>query len=79
MRDDIHTEGHTRLRTALKRERKKAGITQTQLAKKTGRSQAYISKFENGDLRIDVIDFLLFCEVIGCDPILILEEIAKED
>jgi len=78
MRNEIHSERHVRLRTLMKRERKSAGLKQTDIAKKTSRSQAYISKFENGDLRLDVIDFMLFCEVIGCDPHAILKEIYSE-
>lgn len=75
MRGEIYSEEHTRLRKALHRERKKAGLKQADLAKRTNRSQAYISKFENGDLRLDVVDFLAFCEVIGCDPHTIIEEV----
>lgn len=75
MRSEIYSKEHTRLRTILRQERKKAGLRQSDLAKRTNRSQAYISKFENGDLRLDVIDFVKFCEVIGCNPSSILKEI----
>ena len=59
----------------MKRERKAAGLRQIEIAKKTNRSQAYISKFENGDLRLDVIDFIKLCQAIGCNPHKILDEI----
>lgn len=75
MRDEIYSIEHTRLRTILRRERKSAGLRQTDIAKTTQRSQAYISKFENGDLRLDVIDFVRICNAIGCDPHVILDEI----
>lgn len=74
MRDQIHSDEHRRLREILKRERKSAGIRQSDLAKQTGRSQAYISKFEGGDVRLDVADFVLFCRFIGCDPHKVLDE-----
>lgn len=75
MRDEIYSPEYTRLREVLRRERKKAGLKQSEIAKKTNRSQAYVSKFENGDLRLDVIDFVRFCGVIGCDPHTILKEV----
>jgi len=77
MRNEIYSKEHRVLRSALKRERKAAGIRQIELATKTNRSQAYISKFENGDLRLDVIDFVRICEAIGCDPHEVLKEIIN--
>lgn len=74
MRDEIYSEGHRRLREILKRERVAAGLRQSDVAEQTDRSQAYISKFENGELRLDVGDFVLFCRTIGCDPHAVLDE-----
>jgi len=75
MRSEIYSKEHRKLREILKRERNIAGLRQSDIAKKTNRSQAYISKFENGDLRLDVIDFVRVCQSIGCDPHSILDEI----
>jgi ribosome-binding protein aMBF1 (putative translation factor) len=77
MRDDIHSTEHRRLREILKRYRLAAGLRQADLAAQTGRSQAYISKFENGDLRLDMVDFVLLCRTIGADPHLVLDEVFK--
>ena len=77
MRNEIYSEEHVRLRTALGRERKSAGLWQIEIAKKTNRSQAYISKFENGDLRLDAVDFVKICEAIGCDPVVLLQEVFE--
>lgn len=74
MRSEIYSAGHQRLREILKRERLAADLRQSDLAKRTDRSQAYISKFENGDLRLDVGDFVLFCRAIGCDAHAVLDE-----
>jgi len=74
MRDEIYSEGHRNLRSILKRERLAAGLRQSDVAEKTNRSQAYISKFEKGDLRLDVGDFVLFCRTIGCNSHAVLDE-----
>jgi predicted transcriptional regulator len=77
MRNEIYSEEHQRLREILKRERTAAGLRQSDVARMTGRSQAYISKFEGGDLRLDMIDFVRFCRSIGCDPHQILDEVFR--
>lgn len=77
MRTEIHSKEHKKLRECMRRERLQAGLKQSDLAKATNRSQAYISKFENGDLRLDVIDYVRFCQVIGCDPHSILKEVFE--
>lgn len=74
MRDEIYSEGHRNLRRILKRERLSAGLRQSDVADRTNRSQAYISKFEKGDLRLDVGDFVLFCRTIGCSAHSVLDE-----
>jgi transcriptional regulator with XRE-family HTH domain len=74
MRDELYSDGHRKLREVLKRERLAAGLRQSDVALRTNRSQAYISKFESGDLRLDVGDFVLFCRTIGCDPHAVLDE-----
>lgn len=75
MRDDLYSYEHQKLREVLKQKRIEAGLRQSDLADHTGRSQAYISKFEKGDLRLDVVDFVRLCRSIGCDPHQILDEV----
>ena len=74
MRDDLYSDEHRKLREILKRKRIEAGLRQSDVAEHTDRSQAYISKFENGDLRLDVVDFVRLCRTIGCDPHQVLDE-----
>ena len=52
----------------LKAERRKAGLTQAMLAKKLRRPQSYVSKYERGDRRLDVIEFLEIARAIKFDP-----------
>jgi transcriptional regulator with XRE-family HTH domain len=74
MRTEIYSEEHQKLRKILRRERRAAGLRQSDLAERTERSQAYISKFEKGDLRLDVVDFVRICTVIGCSVVDVLIE-----
>jgi transcriptional regulator with XRE-family HTH domain len=52
----------------LKEERKKASLTQAMLAKKLRRPQSYVSKYERGDRRLDVVEFLEVARAINFDP-----------
>ncbi|WP_347341678.1 helix-turn-helix domain-containing protein [Bradyrhizobium uaiense] len=48
--------------------RKKAGLTQAEVAKKLRRYQSFVATVESGQRKIDVIELLAFAEAIGFDP-----------
>lgn len=45
--------------------RKDAGITQAELAKKLKKPQSYVSKVENGERRLDVVELIEIAKFIG--------------
>ena len=61
--------------------RKSAGLTQQKLAKRLKKPQSFVAKYEGGERRIDVIEFMGIARAIGADPIKILrilrDRIAK--
>ena len=50
------TRKHEHFRGLLAEARRNAGLTQVTLAKRLGRPQSFVSKFEGGERRLDVID-----------------------
>jgi transcriptional regulator with XRE-family HTH domain len=52
----------------LKAGRKEAGLTQAEVAKRLRRPQSYVSKYERGDRRLDVVEFLEVARAVGFDP-----------
>ncbi|MEW9838421.1 helix-turn-helix domain-containing protein, partial [Mesorhizobium marinum] len=48
--------------------RKDAGITQAELGKRIGQRQTFVSKFELGERRLDVAEFIAVSRAIGVDP-----------
>ncbi|RWQ58817.1 helix-turn-helix transcriptional regulator [Mesorhizobium sp.] len=78
MRTSLYSPLNARLSEAMKRARLAAGMTQAELADATGRTQAYISKFENGQLRLDVADFLAFARCLDIDAHHLLDELATD-
>jgi transcriptional regulator with XRE-family HTH domain len=51
----------------LREARQRTGLKQSELAARLDEPQSYISKVENGDRRVDLVQLQLFCEAIGID------------
>ena len=54
-----------RLANLLRQIRLDANLTQLQLAEKIGQTQSYVSKYENGEQRLDLIELESVCEAAG--------------
>lgn len=49
-------------------QREKAGLTQTQVAKRLKRPQSFVARLESGQRRVDVVELLELAEIIGFNP-----------
>jgi len=45
-----------------------AGITQEQLAQELHQHQSFISKYENCERRLDIIEFFEICKALNANP-----------
>jgi len=54
-----------RLAALLRQVRLDANLTQAQLAEKVGQTQSYVSKYENGEQRLDLIELEAVCKAAG--------------
>lgn len=75
MTKSVFTGRYERLRKALVLARRKEGLTQAALAARLARPQSYVSKYERGERRLDVIEFLEVAEAVGADPVAILRHV----
>jgi transcriptional regulator with XRE-family HTH domain len=57
--------------------RKRAGVTQQELASRISKPQSFVAKYEGGELRIDVVEFIAICRAIPADSAAILAKLAK--
>ena len=64
----IHCPEHLALRELLIVARKKAGLTQAEIAEKLGRPQSFVAKYETGERRLDVIEFVKIMVATGQEP-----------
>ena len=74
---DFHQARHDLLTGMLVEARKKKGLSQADLAKRLGKQQTYVSKYERGVRRLDVIEFLHIADVLRASPERILREVRK--
>ncbi|MCK1303793.1 helix-turn-helix transcriptional regulator [Bradyrhizobium sp. 24] len=69
MQKSLKSAEYARLIAALVAVRKDAGIRQQVLAKKLGRPQSFIAKYEGGERRIDVVEFIEIIRALDADPL----------
>jgi transcriptional regulator with XRE-family HTH domain len=53
------------------------GITQAKLAEALGRPQSFIAKVENGERKLDVVEFALIARLLGVDAGVVMERIGS--
>ena len=64
----IHTAEFAAVLSVMVAARKRAGLTQQQLARRLERPQSFVSKYESGERRLDVVEFLWILRVLKADP-----------
>ena len=64
----IHSPQHLALRELLVAARKAAGLTQEEVADRLKRPQSFVAKYEGGERRIDVIEFIDVARAVERDP-----------
>ena len=67
MEKSIYSEEYQLFLNRLKEARRKAGLTQSEMARRLGgaATQSFVSKCERGERRIDIAEMRAFCRAIG--------------
>lgn len=76
MSRSVFSEPYEVLLQALIEGRRAAGLRQVDLAERLGKPQSFISKFENGERRLDVVEFLVIAKNIGLDPHALIDRLS---
>lgn len=78
MPKSIHSAAIRSLLELLINGREAAGLTQQELAKRVGKKhQSFVSKYESGERRLDVVEFVTICRALGLRPERILRKIEE--
>ncbi len=75
MQKSIHTRQYRLFLDWLIQARKDAGLTQQQVADKLDRPQSFVAKYEGGERRLDVVEFLEIANLLDADPHNIIDTI----
>jgi transcriptional regulator with XRE-family HTH domain len=69
MQKSLKSAEYARLIQMLVAARHRSGMRQHALAKKLGKPQSFIAKYEGGERRLDMIEFIAIVEALGGDPL----------
>lgn len=78
MAQSTHNPDYRLLLTVLKAARKRAGVSQVDLAERLGNTQTFVSKCERGERRIDAVELVEFAEALGVPPLGLLGECLEQ-
>ncbi|SEA54552.1 Helix-turn-helix domain-containing protein [Thiothrix caldifontis] len=72
MAKTLHSPAYEHFCSLLITARETAGLTQSDVASRLARPQSFVSKYESGERRLDVLEFLQICQVLKADAQAIL-------
>jgi transcriptional regulator with XRE-family HTH domain len=67
MPKSIYTQEQRALQKLLKRLRGRSGLTQESLAERLNLPQSFVSKYESGERRLDVLELRRVCMALAID------------
>ena len=73
----VFTPGYVHFTARITELRKQAGMTQAELALRLGRPQSYVSKYERGERRLDVVEFLAVAHALDANAAELVAELEK--
>jgi transcriptional regulator with XRE-family HTH domain len=68
MPKSVFTDAYQIVRERLRQARLDAGLSQTELAKRVGKNQQFISYIELGVRRVDLVEFYAIMRALDLDP-----------
>jgi len=63
----LHSPAYGVFRQVMADARERQGLTQAELANRLGKPQSFVSKYESGERRLDLVEFLLVCTALGVE------------
>ncbi len=78
MPSSIFSKKYTVFREMLCSCRKEANLTQQNLAERLNKPQSFVSKYESGERRLDLIEFLEVAEALNFDVFEFIKILQKD-
>lgn len=68
---------YIRLQEMLIETRHTKNLTQVEVANRLGKPQSFVSKYESGERRLDVIEFIEVCKALSANPLSIIRDLES--
>ncbi len=78
LKTSIHSTEQVWLRKRFITRRKELGLSQKGLAEKMGVIASFIGKVETGDRRLDIVEFIKYCQGLEIDSKELLSQLEKK-
>ncbi|MBS9780107.1 MAG: helix-turn-helix transcriptional regulator [Moraxellaceae bacterium] len=78
LRKSIYSHEHTFLRELFIARRKELGLSQRALAERLGVIYSLVGKIETGERRLDIFEFITYCESLELSANEVLSQLLKE-
>jgi transcriptional regulator with XRE-family HTH domain len=77
LRKSLNSPEQRRLLALLVEARERADLTQRDVADLLKKPQSFVAKYEGGERRLDVPEFIAVTRALGADPVRILKAMLK--
>lgn len=77
MPQSTHSPRYIKLLAILADARRTAGVSQAALADRLDCLQTFVSKYERGERRLDIIEFLDVAHALNLDPCKVIQQLEK--
>jgi transcriptional regulator with XRE-family HTH domain len=77
MRDTLRSPRQTKLRKLLRDLREERGLTQADVAARLDKPQSFVAKYEGGERRLSVIEFIDVIRALGLEPVAALRRVIR--
>ena len=78
VKKNVRLNQQKRLLVLLRSVRVEAGLTQSELALRLGTDQTFISKYESGERRLDILELREVCQAIGIDFVSFVRKLDQD-
>jgi len=77
MPKSLRTPRQQQLQDLLINLRKSKSFTQAEIAQRLGRPQSFVAKYEGGERRLDVVEFIEVAQALEVDPCELLADLVQ--
>jgi len=78
VKKNIRLNQQKKLLVLLRGVRVEAGLTQSELASRLDRDQTFVSKYESGERRLDILELRQLCKAVGIDFVSFIRKLDRE-